>query len=133
MSQAGDFVSSHPDNEITFVGYSKGAPEAEASAIMYNKNAILFNPAPLTLSAEMYNASKSYTSNITEYIVRGDIINSTLNRFASPLSHNNNVVYLPSQHQLSWGQVKNNGLLTSLWNNAIQDHYIESVISALNK
>ena len=100
IGKARDFVNSHSNNEITFVGYSKGAPEAEASALIYNKNAILFNPAPLTLSAEMYGASNNYTSHITEYIIRGDIINLTLNRFASPLSSNNTVIFLPSQHRI---------------------------------
>src|SRR3989344_3957748 len=116
VSKAMDFVNNHPDNETTFVGHSKSGPEATASALRTNKNAIVFNSATLNTSAYKSEISQ-YTGHVDEYIVRGEILNSVFGSASVPFGTNNSVTYLPTQHRLSFGQVLMNGLPRSLWNN----------------
>lgn len=125
------FVNDHPNSDIAFGGHSKGGPEAEAGAIMTGKNAILFNPAPLSMTTDLKGAAQNYNGNIQEYIVRGEPINMTLNNFARPLNSNDNIIYLPSQNNLSWSQIRSDGLISSLWNNAKNNHNMSSVIKGI--
>jgi hypothetical protein len=131
VAESVEFVNSHPNSDIAFGGHSKGGPEAEAGAIMTSKNAILFNPAPLSLTTDLKKASQNYKGNIQEYIVHGEPINMTLNNFAKPLNSNDKITYLPSQNNLSWTQVRRDGLISSLWNNAINNHGMSSIIKGL--
>lgn len=132
VKRAVGFVNDHSNNETTFVGHSKAGPEAEASALSTNKNAILFNPAPF--NASKYNDKISaYTAQINEYIVRGEAINLTLNNLANPLNSRDNVTYLPSQYSLSWSQIRQQGLFSAVRDNAVKNHSMEAVIYGLNK
>ena len=129
--QAINFVNDHPNNETTFVGYSKSGPEAELGAVATGRNAILFNPAAANLSAYGLDYS-GYKGQISTYIVSGEIINNTEGLIAKPAG---NVTYLPTQHSLSSlgrfisGPVISAGIDAY---NSIQNHYMSSVISALN-
>jgi RHS repeat-associated protein len=130
LSRTTEFVNNHKSNEVTFVGHSKAGAEAMAGAIKNNKNAIIFNPASLnTLGLNI----SSYTAQVNEYIVRGEILNSIFGSVSTPFGSHDSVIYLPSQHPLSWGQVFQNGLIQSLWTNSTQNHSMESVVSGLGK
>lgn len=41
IEYAKDFVENHWDDEVTFVGHSKGGAEAAANALRLNKNCII--------------------------------------------------------------------------------------------
>ncbi len=133
IKESGNFADQHLGNEITFVGHSKGGPEAEASALSTNKNAILFNPAPLKLSGNLSQAAKNYSAQISEYIVGGEAVNLTLNNLARPLNSHDNVTYLLSQYSLSWSQIYQQGLFSAVRDNAVKNHSIDAVIYWLNK
>lgn len=130
-TQALKFVGGNSNNEITFVGHSKGGPEAELGAVLTSRNAILFNPAAANLSAYGLDSSKN-TSQISTYIVNGEILNSTEGLVLRPAG---NVTYLRSQHSLPsigrllLGPIMSFGIDTY---NSIQNHYMSSVISGLN-
>ena len=109
---AKEFVNNNLDSHITFIGHSKGGAEAAANAVATNKNAILFNPATVNLSA--YNlSSKNYSADMTVYIVEGEILNQIFGWMSEPID---NVVYLPNQG-----------------GSATDNHSMASVISALNE
>ena len=57
--------------EITFIGHSKGGAEAAANAIATNRNAILFNPAELSVINHGFDRF-SYNANMTAYVVMGE-------------------------------------------------------------
>ena len=57
--------------EITFIGHSKGGAEAAANAIATNRNAILFNPAELSVINHGFDIF-SYNANMTAYVVIGE-------------------------------------------------------------
>ncbi len=129
ITQAKDFTDHYSGNEVTFVGQSKGAPEAEAGAVKTNKNAILFNPAAANLSAYGLDYS-AYKGQISTYIVSGEIINNTEGLVIKPAG---NVTYLPTQHSLSPLGRFLLGPVSSVIDvyNSVQNHYMSSVISAL--
>ena len=78
------FVEQNDNSNITFIGHSKGGSEAAAAAVATNQNAILFNPA--TVSLGMYGlSSNDYTSDMTAYIVKGEILNSIFGPFSTPI------------------------------------------------
>ncbi len=131
LVQSKGFVGKNPSTEITFTGSSKGGPEAELGAVAANKNAILFNPAAANLSAYGLDYS-AYKGQINTYIVNGEILNSTEGLVSRPAG---NVIYLSTQHSLSplgrfiYGPTISAGIDAY---NSIQNHYMSSVISALN-
>lgn len=106
------FVEDHSTSGITFVGHSKGGAEAAANAVATNKNAILFNPASVNLNA--YGLSEEdYSADMTAYIVEGEILNNLLGWVSEPIDK---LVHLPNQG-----------------GSAIYNHYIDTVISALEE
>lgn len=78
------FVDEHPDANIIFVGHSKGGAEAAANAVATGKKAILFNPATVNLGAYGLN-SKDYDSDMTAYIVDGEILNNIFWIISEPI------------------------------------------------
>jgi hypothetical protein len=87
------------DQELTFVGHSKGGAEAAGNALATNRNAKVFNPAAINASAYGLD-SKNYTANMTAFIVTGDILHSNLNSWLSrPIDK---AVFLPRQHGSFW-------------------------------
>lgn len=64
------------DQEITFVGHSKGGGEAIAGATATNKNAITFNAANFNFSE--YGLTETNKSGIRNYYVEGEILYSTI-------------------------------------------------------
>ena len=103
--------------ELTFVGHSKGGAEAAANALATNRNALLYNPAALNVEAyglDVKNYTGADDNGMTAYIVKGDMLNSYVNRFfAKPIDK---VIYLPEQSSSS-----------------ITNHLISSVIKALQQ
>ena len=105
------FSDSHTNQEITFVGHSKGGGEAMANAVATNRNAITFNPAKANLAiySETKNARKSYTGTMTHYVVEGEILND---KFGNPSM--GTTVKLPTQVAIepwtfaAWGQRTDN-------------------------
>ena len=105
------FSDSHANQEITFVGHSKGGGEAMANAVATNRNAITFNPAKANLAVytETKNARKSYTGTMTHYVVEGEILND---KFGNPSM--GTTVKLPTQVAIepwtfaAWGQRTDN-------------------------
>ncbi len=91
------------NSEITFVGHSKGGAEATINAVLYNKNAITFNPAPITPFGFGVKGAKNYTQTVTAYVVRGDVLDITIGRYASWRKIGVKI-YLPIQ---SWNPVTN--------------------------
>ena len=105
------FSDSHANQEITFVGHSKGGGEAMANAVATNRNAITFNPAKANLAvySETKNTRKSYTGTMTHYVVEGEILND---KFGNPSM--GTTVKLPTQVAIepwtfaAWGQRTDN-------------------------
>lgn len=64
------------EQEITFVGHSKGGGEAIAAATATNKNAITFNAANFNFSK--YGLTETNKSGIKNYYVEGEILYSTI-------------------------------------------------------
>ena len=112
ISFARTFVERNPNSHITFIGHSKGGAEAAANAVATNRDAILFNPASVSLNSYGLN-SKNYTANMTAYIVEGEILNTLLGWASSPIDE---VVYFPNQDG-SW----------------IEDHSMSAVRKALEQ
>jgi len=112
IKSAKEFVNNNSDSHITFIGHSKGGAEAAANAVATNKDAILFNPATVNLSAYKLNG-KNYSSNMTAYIVKGEILNNIFGWMSEPID---SLVYLPNQG-----------------GSALDNHSMSSVISALNE
>ena len=116
------FDEAHKNDEITFIGHSKGGAEATANAVATNRNAILFNPMSVNLGAYEGTKGKTYTAGMTAYIVGGDILNNIFGKVSNPIGK---AVYLPNQNVSQWWQA---------WNhlgNSIKNHSMESVIAAL--
>lgn len=109
---AKEFVDKNSDSHITFIGHSKGGAEAAANAVATNRDAILFNPATVSLGAYDLN-SNTYSANMTAYIVKGEILNNIFGWMSEPID---DVVYLPNQG-----------------GSAIDNHLMADVISALNE
>ena len=103
MEFATDFVEKHWDDEITFIGHSKGGAEATANALKLNKNCIVFNPA--TVNAVAYNLdSDKYTANMTAYIVNGEALNMIFGGVSVPADKE---VRLP---RYSWNPIVNHSM-----------------------
>ena len=121
IKYAKDFVEDHSDAKTTFIGHSKGGAEAAANAVATNKDAILFNPATVFLDSYGLNA-KTYSANMTAYIVKGEILNDIFGLISAPIDK---MEYLPTQYTSKWydvvGQV----------DDSIKNHQMEAVISAL--
>ena len=86
------FVKEHPYAYITFVGHSKGGAEAAYNAMATNRDAVIFNPAPV--NPVMYGLKSSNAGAINEYIVKGEILNDVFFLVPKPT---HNVTYLPMQ------------------------------------
>ena len=78
------FVNEHPNAHITFIGHSKGGAEAAANAVATNKDAIVFNPATVNLSAYGLS-SNTYSANMTTYVVEGEILNKVFGIISTPI------------------------------------------------
>ncbi|MBQ7054397.1 MAG: hypothetical protein IJN97_04165, partial [Oscillospiraceae bacterium] len=65
--------------EITFIGHSKGGAEAAANAMATDRNAIIFNPAQVSLFSVGLDAF-NFKGNITSYVVKGEPL-SLLNKY----------------------------------------------------
>ena len=126
---ATQFVQQNKDNEITFVGYSKGGAESAANAVALNKNAILFNPAAVNLGAYGLN-KKDYHAQMIAYIVQGEIVHASEGWISNPIG---NVEYLPTQHSTSWLTRLAIGPFSALNDiyHSVQNHSMQSVVSAL--
>lgn len=104
------FVKSHPDNEITFIGHSKGRAEALVNAWANNKNCIVFNPAAVNL-LDKSNLSRTYSAKLTVFVVRGEAL--TITRFLSDI-FNRNIVYLNRKYSW-WHTIKNHHMDAVIW------------------
>ncbi len=126
--KAKEFVKKYKNNEITFVGHSKGGAEAAANAVATNKNSILFNPATVNLSAYNLNFGE-YSAEMNAYIVNGEILNNIFGLISSPI---NNAVYLPNQNNTPWWVQGRARKALNLYN-SIENHLMPSVINALKE
>ncbi len=123
IANAEDFVESHPDAQITFVGHSKGGAEAAANAAATNNNAILFNPAWVNLAA--YKQEKSeYDASMTAYVVKGDILNTAEGWLPKPFDY---VVYLPKQYHVNTPSKAVNVV------NSVRNHLMPAVREAIKE
>lgn len=122
ITYADYFVSNHPDAHITFVGHSKGGPEAIAAAVVEKKDAIVFNPAAPHITDMGINIS-NYSGKITAYVVKGEVLNTWQD--TNELDNlNAKIIYLPQQHR-DYG--KGDAV------DEIDNHSMESVINALKQ
>ena len=97
-----EFVRNNPDADITYVGHSKGGAEAAYNAIATNRDATLFNAAPVNPGAYgLGTEAAQYTGRMDAYIVKGEILNSIFFFYPKPTS---SIEYLPSQ---SWNPITN--------------------------
>lgn len=67
------------EHEITFIGHSKGGAEAAANAMASDRNAIIFNPAQVSLFSVGLDAF-NFKGSITSYVVKGEPL-SLLNKY----------------------------------------------------
>jgi hypothetical protein len=116
ISFAEQFVKEHPDDNITFVGHSKGGAEAVANAITTDKDVMVFNPAYVNYPLNDLDI-KDYNKNMEVYIVEGEI----LNMLFGDLTYRNNITRLPAQHP--YDPIGNHG--QNAVNAAINDYYSE--------
>ncbi len=84
ISLSKEFCINYPSAEVTFVGHSKGGAEAAANAVATDRDAIIFNPATVNLAAYSLN-SRDYTSDMTAYIVEGEILNKIFGVISTPI------------------------------------------------
>ncbi|MNJ46039.1 hypothetical protein D3C77_411590 [compost metagenome] len=121
---AKQFDKAHLKEEVTMIGHSKGGAEAAANAVATNRNAILFNPAAVSLELYGLKAS-SYYAKMTAYVVRGEALDQAFGSGSEPIGKK---VYLPIQYPVNykWNVFKN-------ISNSIKNHSMESVIKALKK
>ncbi|KJB84891.1 hypothetical protein AZ66_28070, partial [Paenibacillus sp. E194] len=126
---ASKFINSHNNSEVTMVGHSKGGAEAAANAIVTNKNAILFNPAKLSINinTKVGLHYQVYTAKINAYVVNGDILNEMFGKVATP---GGEVYYLRNQYPIGKWNVWN---FTKNIENSIENHSMGSVINALKE
>jgi len=98
---ATQFVNARPGTSITMIGHSKGGAEAGANAIATNSNAILFNPAAISLDANELSLN-NFTAMIMTFVVDGDFLAIAQRHLTNDIIGKRK--YLPSQHQLLWFQ-----------------------------
>jgi len=96
IEKAVEYDREYKNDELTFVGHSKGGAEAAANAVRTNRGAVLLNPMSVNLSGyHLDSYLENYSGNMTAYIVKGDILNNIFGPVSSPIG---NVVYLPQQY-----------------------------------
>ena len=87
------------NEELTFVGHSKGGAEAAGNALATNRNALLYNPAAINASAYGLDAS-DYTGvdnhGMTVYVVDGEFLNG-LNQSVLGAKAIDKFILLPKQ------------------------------------
>ena len=103
IAEAKKFVENHWDDEVTFIGHSKGGAEAAANALRLNKNCIIFNPASVNASAYGLDVNK-YTANMTAYIVEGEILNMIFNSVSAPIDQRVDLI------RYTWNPIKNHSM-----------------------
>ena len=119
---AEDFVKQYSESRITFIGHSKGGAEAAANAVATNRDAILFNPATVSLGAYGLS-SNNYSADMTAYIVKGEILNNIFGLISAPIDK---MEYLPTQHTSKWYYTNIERTI-----NSVKNHMMDAVISAL--
>ena len=122
IKYAEDFVGKYAESTITFIGHSKGGAEATANAVKTNRDAILFNPATVSLGAYGLN-SNTYSSDMTACIVKGEILNNIFGFISAPVDK---MEYLPTQHTSKWYSSPIERTI-----NSVKNHMMDAVISAL--
>jgi hypothetical protein len=103
IEYAKDFVENHWDDEVTFVGHSKGGAEAAANALRLNKNCIIFNPASVNASAYGLDPN-NYTASMTAYIVDGEILNMIFGGVSAPIDR------VEVLQRYSWNPIVNHSM-----------------------
>ena len=103
IENAKKFVESHWDDEVTFVGHSKGGAEAAANALRLNKNCIIFNPASVNANAYNLDITK-YTASMTAFIVDGEILNMIFNAVSAPIDKRVDLI------RYSWNPINNHSM-----------------------
>lgn len=122
-----------PDDEILFVGFSKGGAEAVANAVATNKPAIVFNPATVRLSAYDLDYD-NYDSEITKYVVDGEALNYLFRGVASAPGKE-----IVLNKEPKWKKILNDLSFANLFsliitlNDAKNKHYLESIYEAIRK
>ena len=119
---AEDFVKQYSESQITFIGHSKGGAEAAANAVVTNRDAILFNPATVSLGAYGLS-SNTYSADMVAYIVNGEILNNIFGSISAPIDK---LEYLPTQHTSKWYYTTVERTI-----NSVKNHMMDAVISAL--
>ena len=116
------FVYNHSNDEITFVGHSKGGAEAIANAVATNRACITFNPAfPNLWRYNLGYSEAIYTEDMTHYIVRGEILND---KFGVPGV--GRPIYLDTEYPIEPWTIQ-------AWEQRIENHHMKAVKSALRK
>ncbi|MCY9581743.1 hypothetical protein [Paenibacillus alvei] len=93
---------------------------------MTNKNAIVFNPAPVNLKAYDLNSSH-YTAELTSYVVGGEMLYTLFGKIEV-----GKTVYLPMQHPIKKIHLLLGTLGTAYTTNQmIANHRMSSVKAAL--
>jgi RHS repeat-associated protein len=89
--------------ELTFVGHSLGGGLANISSLKTNRKSITFNPAWISLGTLMkYGLTKASDANITNYILKGEILNSLQSKYGKYvlLKHKGKCeIVKPDRHQ----------------------------------
>lgn len=113
---AENFVRQYSNAQVTFVGHSKGGTEATSNALATNKDAIVFNAAPINSKAYDLSVSE-YEAEMVAFYVTGDpikagidYVNRKVPGLIRPIGE---VVHLPQQSW--WNPVTNHSAQGAIW------------------
>ena len=122
-----EFCENHSNAKITFVGHSKGGAEAAANAVATNRDAILFNPATVNLAAYDLDSS-DYTSDMTAYIVEGEILNKVFGVVSTPIDEKETL-----KEDSFWIKLLKSTPIGQIYDlvESFSDHSMETVIESL--
>ena len=122
-----EFCENHSNAKITFVGHSKGGAEAAANAVATDRDAILFNPATVNLAAYDLD-SNDYTSDMTAYIVEGEMLNKVLGVVSTPIDEKK-----PLKEDSFWIKLLKSTPIGQIYDlvEGYFDHFMDTVIESL--
>ena len=109
------------DNEITFVGHSKGGAEAISAAVKTNRNAIVFNSA-IPVISEYGLSTQYYDGGIIHYSVYGEAISSYLG-----LPQEAYTFTIPTQHPID-----DSSGWREFWDR-VANHHMSAVLDGLKE
>ncbi len=88
-------VKKYEGADITFIGHSKGGAEAQAMALATDRNAVVFNTAPLLPNLQgLGKENANYTGRIDSFVVENEALNNTFDLLSDPKGYA--IHYMPS-------------------------------------